>query len=688
MIGLRGLVVVILAVIGIGGTYTISDALRTQARQSWELEASNMAQSLSGTHLGWLDESYAPLSGLAALIENSENLTEAEFLNAFDGLEARATSLFLEAAALAVPGPKSSAVPWKILFASNQDGVLSVDSAETMPTELLDAIKVAKNRFGEIILGRPLRRDGEGTTVSPIALGTFNSTGNLIIVGLVDHLALIKSLFNLHVPPGVSVKLAGRFPEMDGPGAEVQVLRHEDGDTLHSVPTRTLSAGAELLITWDFNERFSDGPDTDLANAILFFGIGMTLFTLMFMGFLLSQNQTITRRVIEATAHLDKQTSLLMTVLRSITQGLSAYDKDMNLIIANEKFKEIRGVPDKYMEEGSSFVEWIEEDAARGEFNVDDTSTIMDSGEVAPNLLIKPHHFIRTRPNGAIIEIEGGPLPEGGFVSTFLDITERKKAEEALAEAYATISSSIDYASHIQRSILPVESAFEGVFSDHFVIWEPRNVVGGDIYWLRPWGEGTLLLLGDCTGHGVPGAFMTMIVTGALDRAQSEISPGDVSALVQRMHLLIQETQKRDAEDTQSRDGMELGVCYFDGSKDNFTFCGARFSLFVSGRDGVQEIKGGRKGIGYGRLPADQTYETITVSNTSDSAFYMTTDGIIDQIGGPARRGFSKRRFVDVIASAKRLEFNDQRQMMIDTLRVHQGEESRLDDVAMIAFRL
>lgn len=95
-------------------------------------------------------------------------------------------------------------------------------------------------------------------------------------------------------------------------------------------------------------------------------------------------------------------------------------------------------------------------------------------------------------------------------------------------------------ARRIQRSILPDQSVLNSVLPDHFILWEPRDVVGGDIYWTAKWGEGVLIVLGDCTGHGVPGAFMTLISTGAFERVLTEAPEGDSALMIQRMHQLIQ----------------------------------------------------------------------------------------------------------------------------------------------------
>lgn len=383
----------------------------------------------------------------------------------------------------------------------------------------------------------------------------------MIILGLVNYDALVKGLYELHVPNGVSVDIGGKFPQLQGGGGEYRVLNRKSSAVLYTVPVRTLSAGAELLFSWHFDDRFSDGPNTNLANAMLIFGIGMSIFTAVFISFLLSQNRIIRTRVNEATAEL--------------------------------------------------------------------------------------------------------------------------------SEALETISSSIDYASHIQRSILPPDSAFGNAFSDHFVIWQPRNVVGGDIYWLRTWGKGTLLVLGDCTGHGVPGAFMTMISTAALDRAQAEVPVGDVSALVQRMHQLVQSTLTRESgESSESREGMELGVCYFETTSEEMIFCGAHFSLFVASPEGVDEIRGGRKGIGYARLARDQIYEAISLPTSKDRTFFLTTDGFLDQIGGENRRCFGKRRFIDSINACSHMPLDDLKTNLSIAFEEYRGEHAQLDDVAILGFRI
>lgn len=288
---------------------------------------------------------------------------------------------------------------------------------------------------------------------------------------------------------------------------------------------------------------------------------------------------------------------------------------------------------------------------------------------------------------GAIVrrDDKGQPLR---MVGTVMDVTESKEAERKLADAYGVIHSSIEYASNIQRSILPPDDSFSSVFDDHFVIWEPRDVVGGDIYWNRPWGDGILIILADCTGHGVPGAFMTMIATGALDHAQEEIPAGEVGKLIQRTHQLIQRTLGQHELDGKSDDGLELGACYLELDKKQLTFCAARFELFRVFDGEVTQFKGTRKGMGYRGIPEDQEYKQTTLKVVPGTKFYLTTDGLIDQLGGEKRRGFGKKRFQRLIGSLGEMPLSEQKFKILETLNDYQGDNRRLDDVSLIGFKL
>jgi HAMP domain-containing protein len=157
---------------------------------------------------------------------------------------------------------------------------------------------------------------------------------------------------------------------------------------------------------------------------------------------------------------------------------------------------------------------------------------------------------------------------------------ELRETVGTLKEASEVIASSIQYASRIQRSILPESTLVESTLSDYLILWEPRDVVSGDVYWLARWGDGLLIALGDCTGHGVPGAFVTLIANSALERALLDVDPGAVGVLISRMNQLIKSSLKQIERGGESDDGMDLGICYIPADHTRLSFAGAGFSLF------------------------------------------------------------------------------------------------------------
>ena len=285
------------------------------------------------------------------------------------------------------------------------------------------------------------------------------------------------------------------------------------------------------------------------------------------------------------------------------------------------------------------------------------------------------------------IAISSFQLGEGWYaVGVIRDITERVRTQQERDEAFETINSSINYASNIQNALLPTPSLLDKCLGDHFIVWQPRDRVGGDIYFCKPFGPGRIIALGDCTGHGVPGAFMTMIANGALEMALLETPPGEVGRLLSRTHQLIQQMLDQDTAGGLSDDGMEMGICYLPPRGDTLGFAGARFSLYTIQKGGVFEIKGERNGIGYRDVPPGTTFTKHQVDLAGVSSIYLTTDGLIDQVGGPRRRSFGKKRFKELLLALEEMPIHKRGGTIIENLQEYQGHERRRDDVAVLGF--
>jgi len=265
---------------------------------------------------------------------------------------------------------------------------------------------------------------------------------------------------------------------------------------------------------------------------------------------------------------------------------------------------------------------------------------------------------------------------------------ELARGQERLAKAYNVISDSIEYASHIQRSLLPRQAFLAEDLREHFVIWQPRDVVGGDLYWYRRCNKGFILVLADCTGHGVPGGFMTMLSSGALDRALREQPDGDPARLLALMNHSIRLSLGQDHGEGESDDGLQLGICRVEYDLGKLVFAGARFSLFRANGGAIEEIKGDRTGIGYRHVADDYAFRNRMIVGEEGDTFYMLSDGLIDQIGGTRRRAFGKRRLTRLLAAIHAEPLAGQKTRIEDAFAEFQGDEARRDDVTVIGFRI
>lgn len=282
--------------------------------------------------------------------------------------------------------------------------------------------------------------------------------------------------------------------------------------------------------------------------------------------------------------------------------------------------------------------------------------------------------------------------PDGtmfGMGTVLTDITEQKQAQQRLAHALGQVRESVDYAGRIQRALLPDPVFLERMLGEHFVIWEPKDGVGGDLLWARSDDRGGITVcLFDCTGHGVPGALMTTIAIAALNNAFEE-NP-DPAALIAGVNRRIKEALRQaDDEDVgASDDGLEMGVCWLPSEGGWLIYAGARFSLVVMRDGAVDVVPGDRSGVGYRRVAADQAFTNQHVSYAPGTSIYMFTDGMTDQIGGDKRRAFGRKRVLEILQSHSACPMVEQRDTVLSAFHDFQGDEPRRDDVSMVGIRL
>ena len=255
----------------------------------------------------------------------------------------------------------------------------------------------------------------------------------------------------------------------------------------------------------------------------------------------------------------------------------------------------------------------------------------------------------------------------------------------ALSEANQLITKSVDSASMIQNAILPKFDHQEHGFDELKYLWMPRDVVGGDFYWVGKKGNWTCLMVADCTGHGIPGAFMTLISTTLLNRVKEIVDLSKPDQILDSLDFLLEETLKFD-ENTGTEFGLDGGVCCFSQKDEVLRFAGAKMNLYYKLENKICELKGNKKSLGYVTKPHPQTFNIHDVSLKNNPTFYMFSDGITDQIGGPKKIMYGKKRIFKKITETENLDLTIHN--ISQDFNQYQGENKRRDDISLFGFRI
>ncbi|MEC5207115.1 SpoIIE family protein phosphatase [Vogesella urethralis] len=296
--------------------------------------------------------------------------------------------------------------------------------------------------------------------------------------------------------------------------------------------------------------------------------------------------------------------------------------------------------------------------------------------------------------DGFLITVDGAYAGVGQGVSLMQALADQQ------AEKHRQMMDSIHYASVIQQSFLQSSRRdMAACLQDYFMVWEPRDVVGGDYYYFVKRDDGFFVAVIDCTGHGVPGAFMTLIMASALKQVLGSHDLHDPAALLGAINRQVKESlgQLADHErhpelhvEVRSDDGMDCAFCWYDYASHTLTFAGAKTPIFVLPPKGdeVDVVDGNKKGVGYVSTPLDYQWDNRTLKLKPGSRLYISTDGIIDQIGGAKRICFGKKRFKEQILKHAHLPMAQQQQALLDAFHHWQGENSRRDDVSLFGVHL
>ncbi len=260
------------------------------------------------------------------------------------------------------------------------------------------------------------------------------------------------------------------------------------------------------------------------------------------------------------------------------------------------------------------------------------------------------------------------------------DVLELKNHE--LEHQRLQIRKSIESAKLIQDSILPTETEMNDLFPQNFVLNKSKDVVSGDFYWISSTNHQKFIALADCTGHGVPGAFMTMIGVGLLDRIVEILKIYEPQEILETLNTEVQKILRQ--KTNTNTDGMDLALVRIDA--DKLVFSGAKRPIYLSEGTEIKKISGTRKSIG-GHQNLKKKYEQTEIMRQHAVFLYLTSDGYTDQ-NDQERKNFSERRFMGMLSIIQEKTLSEQKHFLEDALVAHMAGSEQRDDILVVGVRV
>lgn len=263
--------------------------------------------------------------------------------------------------------------------------------------------------------------------------------------------------------------------------------------------------------------------------------------------------------------------------------------------------------------------------------------------------------------------------------------------KQIVEEKNSEITSSITYAKRIQAAVLPDEKILSQSVKDSFLLYRPRDIVSGDFFWFMRKGDMLYVAAADCTGHGVPGALVSVVGINALNQVMEQPGVPGTAEVLGKLHRLVLQALNKDVTQRETKDGMDIAFLRIDLKNRTAEFSGAARPLFYcsAGSESMQQFPGDRSSIAGEKPFDDETpYSTYTLTLTDETTFYMMSDGYVDQFGGSHDKKFLTRRFVDLISSVRKEPMPLQKAKIERAFDDWKGSNEQVDDVLIVGLRV
>lgn len=262
-----------------------------------------------------------------------------------------------------------------------------------------------------------------------------------------------------------------------------------------------------------------------------------------------------------------------------------------------------------------------------------------------------------------------------------LEITKQK---EELSIKNKNITDSITYAKRIQWAIMPSRTKFSRLLPESFILYMPKDIVSGDFYWITEIEDKIFIASVDCTGHGVPGAFMSIIGFDLLRNITKEKQIHKPSEVLDELHTRLIELLTKNVIEGEVKDGMDLALCVFHKDKGILEYAGALNPLYIIRNNKIMTIRGDRFCVGLGNEHFDEDFKNHVIKLQKGDRIYIFSDGYADQFGGPNGKKMKYRRFRHLLLSIHNLAFDQQCEYLEQHINNWKGQLEQVDDILVM----
>ncbi len=258
------------------------------------------------------------------------------------------------------------------------------------------------------------------------------------------------------------------------------------------------------------------------------------------------------------------------------------------------------------------------------------------------------------------------------------------KVNLLLAERDQRITDSINYAKNIQSALLPSSLLLKEILPEHFLLFKPKDVVSGDFYWVKTWGNKSLIAVADCTGHGIPGAFMSMLGMGLLNEICQDHCPKP-NEILEVLREKVKSSLKQHLGESSSKDGMDMSLCLLDMDKRELQFAGAYNPLCIVRQGKINITKADRQPVAI--YPKEKPFTNHTIPLEHGDYVYLSTDGFADQFNAKGDK-FKSKNFRTLLNDIAQLPASEQGEKLENEFKAWKDGTEQLDDVTVLGFQV